>query len=171
MVLAIEADGATYHSSDSARDRDRLRQEQLERMGWTFHRIWSTAWFYRRDDCIAAAVAAYEQAVRGSDAAEATADASPPHYETDDPHAAAPAVVVPAQHVPRRGPRPDVPAGYPITQYSERELVSVIKWLCSDTLLRTDGELFDEFMAELGFQRRGTRIRAAFENALSKARP
>jgi very-short-patch-repair endonuclease len=42
FVLAIECDGATYHSSQSARDRDRLRQEQLERQGWRFHRIWST---------------------------------------------------------------------------------------------------------------------------------
>ena len=38
-VLAIECDGATYHSSKNARDRDRLRQEILERMGWRFYRI------------------------------------------------------------------------------------------------------------------------------------
>ena len=44
-ALAIECDGATYHSSKNARDRDRLRQEILERMGWTFYRIWSTDWF------------------------------------------------------------------------------------------------------------------------------
>jgi hypothetical protein len=45
MVLAIEADGASYHSSGTVRDRDRLRQEHLERLGWAFHRIWSTDWF------------------------------------------------------------------------------------------------------------------------------
>jgi very-short-patch-repair endonuclease len=39
-VLAIECDGATYHSSYTARDRDRLRQQQLENLGWRFHRIW-----------------------------------------------------------------------------------------------------------------------------------
>ncbi len=44
-VLAIECDGATYHSSKNARDRDRLRQEVLENMGWRFYRIWSTDWF------------------------------------------------------------------------------------------------------------------------------
>ena len=44
--LAIECDGATYHRSPSARDRDRLRQEILERLGWRgrIHRVWSTAW-------------------------------------------------------------------------------------------------------------------------------
>lgn len=170
MVLAIEADGATYHSSDSARDRDRLRQQQLERMGWTFHRIWSTAWFYERDDCVAAAVAAYEQAVVASDAAVQAAQDLPPHYETDPLPATATRAIVPAQPVPQRGQRHGVPAGYPITEYSERELVPVIRWLCSDTLLRTDDELFDEFMAELGFRRRGSRIRAAFEKALAKSR-
>lgn len=44
-LLAIECDGATYHSSKNARDRDRLRQEILEKMGWKFYRIWSTDWF------------------------------------------------------------------------------------------------------------------------------
>lgn len=44
-ILAIECDGATYHSSKNARDRDRLRQEILENMGWKFYRIWSTDWF------------------------------------------------------------------------------------------------------------------------------
>jgi very-short-patch-repair endonuclease len=44
-VLGIECDGATYHSSRSARDRDRLRQTQLERLEWKIHRIWSTDWF------------------------------------------------------------------------------------------------------------------------------
>lgn len=44
-ILAVECDGASYHSSRSARDRDRLRQEVLEGLGWRFHRIWSTDWF------------------------------------------------------------------------------------------------------------------------------
>ena len=44
-ILAVECDGATYHSARSARDRDRLRQQVLEGLGWRFHRIWSTDWF------------------------------------------------------------------------------------------------------------------------------
>lgn len=46
-LLGIECDGASYHASNSARDRDRLRQEILEAHGWTIHRIWSTDWFQR----------------------------------------------------------------------------------------------------------------------------
>jgi very-short-patch-repair endonuclease len=44
-LLAVECDGATYHSGKTARDRDRLRQQVLESLGWTVHRIWSTDWF------------------------------------------------------------------------------------------------------------------------------
>ena len=43
-LLGIECDGATYHQSKTARDRDRLRQEVLEGLGWTIHRVWSTEW-------------------------------------------------------------------------------------------------------------------------------
>lgn len=44
-LMGIECDGATYHSAKSARDRDRLRQEVLERLGWRIRRIWSTDWY------------------------------------------------------------------------------------------------------------------------------
>jgi very-short-patch-repair endonuclease len=45
FLLGVECDGATYHSGLSARDRDRLRQQVLEGLGWKIHRIWSTDWF------------------------------------------------------------------------------------------------------------------------------
>ncbi len=44
-LMGIECDGATYHSAKSSRDRDRLRQTILERLGWRVKRIWSTDWF------------------------------------------------------------------------------------------------------------------------------
>jgi len=47
-LLGIECDGATYHSTKTARDRDRLRQEILESLGWKIHRIWSQDWFKRK---------------------------------------------------------------------------------------------------------------------------
>ena len=48
FILGVECDGATYHSGKSVRDRDRLRQEILEKKGWRIHRIWSTDWFKNR---------------------------------------------------------------------------------------------------------------------------
>jgi very-short-patch-repair endonuclease len=50
FLCGIECDGATYHSSRSARDRDRLRQDILEARGWSIYRIWSTDWFHRRQE-------------------------------------------------------------------------------------------------------------------------
>lgn len=46
-LAAIECDGAAYHSGVSVRDRDRIRQEILESLGWKgrIWRIWSTDWF------------------------------------------------------------------------------------------------------------------------------
>lgn len=44
FVLGVECDGATYHSAKNARERDRLRQDVLESMGWKIYRIWSTDW-------------------------------------------------------------------------------------------------------------------------------
>jgi very-short-patch-repair endonuclease len=45
FLCGIECDGASYHSAKSTRERDRLRQEVLERLGWKIYRIWSTDWF------------------------------------------------------------------------------------------------------------------------------
>jgi very-short-patch-repair endonuclease len=61
-MLAVECDGATYHRGLWARERDRLRQEILEMMGWRFHRIWSTDWFYRGSEARRILRAALEDA-------------------------------------------------------------------------------------------------------------
>ena len=45
FLCGVECDGASYHSSKSARDRDILRQQILEGLGWNIYRIWSTDWF------------------------------------------------------------------------------------------------------------------------------
>ena len=81
-VLAIECDGAAYHSSKNARDRDRLRQQILERMGWKFYRIWSTDWFRNKaveQERLLCAVTAALKNPRKSDAPK---DAPAPTAET-----------------------------------------------------------------------------------------
>jgi len=64
FVLGVECDGATYHSGKSARDRDRLRQEILENLGWKLHRIWSTDWFRNRDGEIVRLLARIEEILK-----------------------------------------------------------------------------------------------------------
>ncbi|SCY65226.1 DUF3320 domain-containing protein [Microvirga guangxiensis] len=61
-LIGIECDGAAYHSSRSARDRDRLRQAVLEDHGWIIHRIWSTDWFQRPQEQLERTIAAIEAA-------------------------------------------------------------------------------------------------------------
>jgi very-short-patch-repair endonuclease len=44
-LAGVECDGATYHRSATARDRDRLREMVLTDLGWRIRRIWSTEWW------------------------------------------------------------------------------------------------------------------------------
>jgi len=47
-LAGIECDGAMYHSSAFARERDKIRQSVLEGLGWTLFRVWSTDWWTNR---------------------------------------------------------------------------------------------------------------------------
>ncbi len=44
-VIGIECDGPGYFDAPTARDRDLLRRQILEGLGWRVHRIWSTDWY------------------------------------------------------------------------------------------------------------------------------
>jgi very-short-patch-repair endonuclease len=164
MVLAIEADGASYHSSPTARARDRLRQTHLEHLGWNFHRIWSTDWFRDPEGQTAAALAAYHAAIT---AAEARSHSTP-----DQPRESAPAATRPdqSQAAPQRPPRPQITRRPTIAAYSDAELDQLCRWILSDTLLRTDDELLDEMRNELGFQRRGSQIVARLQASIRRIR-
>jgi hypothetical protein len=63
-LLGIEFDGATYQSSNSVRDRDRLREQVLKHLAWKIHRIWSPTWVARRDSEIRRLSHALEEAHR-----------------------------------------------------------------------------------------------------------
>ena len=157
--MAIEADGATYHSSPTARDR--LRQEQLERLGWTFHRIWSTDWFTNPAREIERAIDAYQQAVTAAD--------TKPEMPASPPAAVAPSDPADTPAPARSTPQPLRP-GLPITEYSLRQLVDLIHWIESDTLLRTEDQLLAEVVDVLGYKRRGSRIVAAVTDAIRQSR-
>jgi len=44
-IIGIECDGAMYHSSPSAKERDVYRQRFLETKGWKITRVWSRNWW------------------------------------------------------------------------------------------------------------------------------
>ena len=47
-LTGIECDGATYHRSATARDRDMLREQVLRGLGWEILRVWSTDFWIDR---------------------------------------------------------------------------------------------------------------------------
>lgn len=51
-LAGVECDGATYHRSAVARDRDKTRQQVLENLGWAILRVWSTDWWYAPERAI-----------------------------------------------------------------------------------------------------------------------
>jgi very-short-patch-repair endonuclease len=51
-LAAVECDGATYHRSAVARDRDKTRQQVLENLGWAIVRVWSTDWWYDPENAV-----------------------------------------------------------------------------------------------------------------------
>jgi very-short-patch-repair endonuclease len=100
MVLAIEADGASYRESGSVRDRDRLRGEHLQRLGWNFQRLWSTNWFHNPQAEVAKLRDAYERAVAEADlASPAPAEQGAEPTAAESP-AAEPAASEPAAEAP-----------------------------------------------------------------------
>ena len=79
-AIGIQCDGATYSSSRVARERDRLRQEILERYrGWTLCGVWSTDWYRSREKAGEALLAAVREAIEAS-----AADAESRRGEDDD---------------------------------------------------------------------------------------
>lgn len=86
-VLGIECDGASYHSARTARERDRLRQDILESMGWKIHRIWSTDWIKDPVSEGQRLVEAVEEAIKGyvEDGLERTPEEKPASEERSTP--------------------------------------------------------------------------------------
>jgi len=161
FVLAIECDGATYHSSYTARDRDRLRQQQLEGLGWRFHRIWSTDWFMRKDEEVERMLLAFQKAVTASEQLQTDKPLQRTSIATESDlskQTTAASVRNPA--------KPPIPVRNSISEYSSNELQTLLDWVKSDGRLRTNDEIANEMFAALPFARRGSKIDAALKEAI-----
>ncbi|WP_449283212.1 AAA domain-containing protein [Leucobacter sp.] len=151
-VLAVEADGAAYHSGHTARERDRLRQQLLEARGWKFHRIWSTDWFNDSSREVEKVVRAYEAAIADGERPETIkqSDSTPREAWLEDK--------------PQRSlPRPPIGNRASITDYRDAELIALLQHIRSDSILRSTEDEQRLMMQELGFSRRGVRIAQTFE--------
>jgi very-short-patch-repair endonuclease/DNA polymerase III delta prime subunit len=169
FVLAIECDGASYHSVPMARDRDRLRQEQLEALGWKFHRIWSQDWFMRRDEEVKRALEAYRKAVELADEQDKTSGKASTVGGNQIEIKAFQGQI--CCELKTRGPKPQVPAAERIDDLGPDQIRSMVQWIISDGKLRTDDEIVEEAARELGFARMGTKIDASIRNEISGLKP
>lgn len=224
-VLGVLMDGTDASLNTTTRDRDRLRREQFERLGWQLAHVFTLDWFQKRASEIQrlkelhlraervmaerrskaeaeaaaarASAASAVQAARAGAAEAATtrmADAGARAASAPDfpqqPASAAPAAppLAPSSMrseeraapgaPPRKLPRPNVPSRSAsaaddydgIETYRDTELQSIVRWILSDGLLRTEEELLTLAMAELGFTRRGPRILMRFTDAIRAVR-
>jgi very-short-patch-repair endonuclease len=168
-LLGIECDGAAYHSARSTRDRDRLRQSVLVSLGWSIHRIWSTAWFRSPEKEFGFLQQAIEEAKSGT-AVPATTPISQPETEFEtsstqiDP--VLPTTVSPTTKY--------VLAQLHITSGTqELHLVSVTslsEWLSRVVAVESPVHWLDatrRIANALGVQKIGSRIQEAFKRACS----
>ncbi len=81
-LLGVECDGAAYHGSRTARDRDLLRQEVLRELGWRLYRVWSTEWFRDREAALQRLLHAIQQAREAPVEKSVTAPPAPARDDT-----------------------------------------------------------------------------------------
>lgn len=122
-LAGVECDGATYHSSATARDRDKVREQVLTGLGWTILRVWSTDWWFNAEEAIERLHDALNVALEESRAAAASAESNVSTSQVPDDLTSAemedfPAV---ATAVPADGPdmEPQVEVGQPILDLTE----------------------------------------------------
>jgi hypothetical protein len=63
--------------------------------------------------------------------------------------------------------RPSVQPGRAIGAYKQPDLVALVEWIMSDAITRTDSQILELVMADLGFARQGRTIRSRVSDAIT----
>lgn len=175
-LCGIECDGPAYRKAETARDRDRLRQEVLAARGWTIHRVWSTDWFKDREGQVerllgliegsrkeAQEEAAAEAEARAKQEAQATA-----HQAETQAQAGGGALSQASEPAQKELFANRFTGRYErAEQIPQQELRAAVKAVLAATeggLDRT--ELTNQVRALFGFGRTGPRIKAAVGTAI-----
>lgn len=176
MVLAVEADGDTYHRAESARDRDRLRQEHLERLGWRFHRLWASEWFHDPEGQTQLVWQRWQEAVEEVNReAELRANADTQaavEKEGNGRNERLAEESVAQQIAVDRGPRPaflSQPRRAKIDDYTDDELIELFLWLLRDQLALVREDRINQAIEVLGFQRRTSKMKERLGRVLARA--
>ena len=150
MLLAVDTDGAHYVDTPSQRERDRLRAERLEAAGWATERVWSWALFIDPDGEAERIRRAVDRALRLVQAEESSDS---------------PAGVGTIRH---RLPRPQIPAGHPLSFYSSDDFDAVVEYICSDGRARLEEHLATEVRSFLGFEQRSVLLDVSVSSAIRR---
>ncbi|WP_420121977.1 DUF3320 domain-containing protein [Nakamurella sp.] len=185
-LLGIECDGAAYRSATTARDRDRLRHQVLDGLGWRIHRIWAISWWRDRPTQEARLRAALDQAVAaadrpapvppdgsaGGDGAPGARDTAPRaeiRFDELDP-AAVPAWARPYPAVPD-GPGAGSGTGHdPRSPEARPALRRFFEAVLAAEAPVHETVLFARLREAWGVSRMGAQIRANVEHVLARAR-
>lgn len=163
-MLAIECDGATYHSALWARERDRLRQQVLEGLGWRFHRIWSTDWFYRRAEQLAKLKMVLE-AARGQEAGDLTPPALP--SEPDESGCKPdPDLTASLRQSAYSLAKCEVPLGLDVHEIGEAKLAAIVQSVIEQEGPIHGDEIARRVASHFGKRRTSPRIAEAVKRAL-----
>jgi very-short-patch-repair endonuclease len=173
-LLAIECDGAAYHSSRSARDRDRLREQVLAGLGWRIHRIWSTDWFSNPEGELKRALKAIDEARAWQPAQESPTPAATqpveeaPRLMRNEARGEAALMAAPAG-MPYQVAQITLNLnGYGLHDLAEQHLVPVIAEVVQAEGPVHVAEVIRRLADAAGVKRVGTRIDAAIKAAVHK---
>ena len=150
LLLAVDTDGSRYVGTASQRERDRLRAERLEEAGWATERVWSWALFIDPDGEAERIRRAVERALR--------------LVQTDEQADALTGVGT----VRHRLPRPQIPAGHPLSFYSSEDFDAVVEYICSDGRARLEEHLATEVRSFLGFEQRSVLLDVSVSSAIRR---
>jgi len=169
-VIGIECDGYMYHSTRTARERDRLRQDILESMGWTIHRIWSTDWIKDPHSEGKRLIEAVEKAVKKCEESRESIRIAATDVEESELLEVAEQTV--EESVQVEAPVDLLKSEFYGEQIDDIPLGDIVKMM-RHVLAINDGLIKSELFKEIalygyGWKRQGARIKAVFERVYKK---
>ena len=154
--LGIECDGATYHSSKTARDRDRIRQDILEGLGWRICRVWSTDWIRNPETQIQKILSAYQIA-----SSEPLESFVPTNHQTETEFEDLQPKII-------TGSDTKIPVYLKIDDVPTSQVMETIVRIITRVGTIDYSELITLTSRELGFARTGKRIRDRIDDVLAE---
>ncbi len=153
MVVAVESDGVRYRQIRSIRQRERMRPEDLARRGWRYVRVWTTDVFADPQAEADRIFDAWQEAVEDLSA-----------------QAVLGAARAAAEVFRRKGERPRLTPGLPMTAYSDDDLDAMLEWIRSDGVERSDADLVELLRTALAQKRRSRITDTALVTAVKRYR-